>query len=210
MNKKITGTIICLTLLIISALPVYGTDVPFDSEYDKKTIEELVTIMEKNDIEIGEQIAYITGPVLKLFSKVELLDGNETQMQEIRNLLDRKSSIKKRFLSVVPVFVENLSFTVEFKIPQKNNSRFSYRSVDVGGLVINFSAGIGNIINLSYYNLTENIPHKIEVKNLTGVFIFEKLELIQRIFSIGRLFFEPARFRFAGYVGEVIYHPIAI
>lgn len=190
--KKITLTaIITIILISTSTLTVAST--------------------EKQNIKASEDetyhLAVTYGPAwMKLFTKIELIDGDEEQINRIEGLLKRqmfKDETEKY------VNVEQLTFKVTFRLSTTRFSRFLYRTMFTKINLSEFEAfqdiedlqGLQDFINNSIDTLKNNTSfkysrkHSITYENFTGTFVIIPSRLL-RVFP--QKFFIPTKFMFIG------------
>jgi hypothetical protein len=192
MKKGIIISIFCIFFLINSSIPVIGIDIT-EKEINKNYLIE--KFFNKNqEIFFGNYFIYTMGPVSKLFTKVELLYGNEYQIDKIDKNINRKFPRISMFLPYIFVTVDDLDFNYEYLIDVKNGSRFSYGTT-WGEAVYNNS----NLINITNESLTINRIHKIQVINFTGIFLFMRMRVRKIPFLPNtNNWLIPARFAFIG------------
>ncbi len=183
-------------IMTMGLSPVIAT--PSYSYTNSELTQYLEKVLEFNDQTFGDNFIITIGPVLKIYTNIELINGLESQMKFIQRYLDRKLLRPLGILRVTPIFVENLSFTVEYKYNFNNNSRFYYETLN--GTVTLDESGFYNFTNISYIL---NEKHKITVKNLTGFFIFWRMRLFNLGGPISLLLFQPARFNFVGFCDSI-------
>ncbi|RLF36844.1 MAG: hypothetical protein DRM99_01855 [Thermoplasmata archaeon] len=206
MNKKIiVAVLISFSVIALSAIPSLGvTNV---ANINKAKIGDKILSEEKQEID-GENLTlpyFITtyGPISKFITKIEILDGPEPQTTKIKKLINRGFVPFSRILPAYPVFVTRLNFTVEYKINVRNNSRFSYFTIN-GTVIYNES---GEPINITNKSFIYNAVHKIKIENFTGFFTFMHAKLFKG--KIGtHWFLNPARFSFAGFCDNVTFLPV--
>ncbi len=198
MNKKIIGVIFCMSIITVGVIPAMGVP-SFLDEYPelKPYVEEF---LESYDVNYSENTGIISGPVLKTFTNVELLNGSAGQMNLINRYLSRKLLRPMAILRNVPIFVENLSFTVEFKRNVRNNSRFSYFS-------INYTVTVdeNGMYNMTDWTSIGNEPHTVTIENMTGFFIFFRVRAFNLLAPLFRKFYWPASFGFVGFYDKITY-----
>jgi hypothetical protein len=192
-NKKIIGVILFVFIITTGLTPVIAT--PSRSDTNIEFTQYIEKVLKSTNQTFGDHFIITLGPVLKIFSNVELTKGSESQMKLIQRYLDRKLLRPLGILRVTPIFVENLSFTVEYKQDVKNGSRYSY--ITVNGTVIWDENGIyQNITDISY---NANKKHTVTVENLTGFFMFFRFRLFNLGAPIPYKIFQPAKFTFIGF-----------
>jgi len=193
MNKKIIGAILCFCFMTMGVIPVIGS--PSIPDIDPELTPYVQEILESSSKSYGDYFIITVGPVLKIFSNVELISGSQFQMKLIKRHLDRRLLRPSVIFKAVPIFVENLSFTVEYKKDVRNNSRFSYFS---GNATVIYNE-TGAFENLTDYSYIVNKIHKITVENMTGLFIFFRVRLFELTAPLFRKIYQPARFCFIGF-----------
>ena len=205
MNKRTLIAIFCVISLTICAVPAMGINAN-DKIYElTQNLNEYVDLDDINET-LNQTVLLTCGPISKVYSKIEIINGSENEVALINKFLKRSI-----FRPIIPmVYVNNLTFSVEYlrepAEPEFNHSKFSYIT-----LHMNYS----NFINHTY-NDTENYPyinesinesliinkpHKIIVENFTGVFLFKRTRFIRFLPKLH--FFEPAYFVFGGYCKEL-------
>jgi hypothetical protein len=230
MNKKLIVSVWCICMMTIGSIPVMAiSDFPSLNQELSSTNEiidltnnssisgipevtanefisldpELPLAQETaaliNDSSLGDYFVTIIGPISKLFTQVELINGSESQMQLIQRNLDRKLLRFSLILRNIPVFVENLSFSVEFIRDVRNRSRFSYITAN-GTTIYDGNGTYQNLTNISYIR---NEIHSVTIENLTGLFVFIRIRLINIRAPFLEKVFQPARFAFVGFCQNI-------
>ena len=177
--------------------PVMAT--PSYTYANSELTQYLEKVLESSNQTFGDNFIITIGPILKIFTNVELINGPESQMKLIQRYLDRKLLRPLGILRVTPIFVENLSFTVEYKQDVKNESRYSYITVN-GTMIWDENGNYQNITDISY---NANNKHTITVENLTGFFMFWRFRLFNFGAPIPYKFFKPAKFTFIGFCESI-------
>lgn len=202
MNIKIIGVLFCVSIFAFGSIPAIGVT-PIDNlDLDPEISEEIENFFEAANITFGDNFFVTNGPASKIYSKVELLEGSENQMNKINRYLNRKFLRPLIFLRQIPIFVENLSFTVEFKSDVKDRSRFSYFT---GNASVNWNETTGEFEGIKNFSYIFNKAHKVKVDNMTGFFVFQRIRLFDRHQPFFRKFFQPAKFIFIGFCDKIIY-----
>jgi len=207
MNKKIIGTILCISIMLIGSIPSIGANPLIDKNVGGELVQKAIELTEDKNITFGEKFIITSGPIFKLYSDVELLDGNLTQMQIIQRNLDKKLFRFSRFLPFIFVPVFGLNFTVHYKKDLENGSRFSYITVNASVVYDNET---GEVVNVTNHTIISNIIHKVNIENFTGLFIFQRAKLYDRNMPLGKRFFIPAKFIFIGFCDNVTYLPFLL
>lgn len=202
MDKKIIGALLCVCIFSIGSIPVTGEspidELDFDQEI-KSYIEQLLDIENQS---IGNYFFLINGPVLKTYSNVELLNGSEFQIEKINRYLNWKLFRPVIFLKYTPVFTENLSFTLDYKKNVRTNSRYSYVTLSATVIFNETSKEYEGIKDINHFI---NQVHKINIVNMTGIFIFQRIKLFDRTAPLFRKIFQPAKFLFIGFCDNIDY-----
>ena len=206
MNKKIIGTILCISMILIGSINAIGAS-PISTSKQNELLQQAIEVTEDENLTLGEKFIITMGPVSKLFSDVELLDGDASQIKIIERNLDRKLFRFSRFLPFIFVPVFGLNFTVHYKKALENGSKFSYITVNSSVVYDNETGEVVNVTNSTY---VYNAIHKVKIENFTGIFIFQRARLYDRSMPLGKRFFMPARFIFFGFCDNVTYLPIAV
>jgi len=202
MNKKIIGTILCISIVLIGSIPSIGANPLIDKNVGGELIQKLIELTEDENITFGEKFIITYGPISKLYSDVELLDGDPTQMQVIQRNLDKKLFRFSRFFPFIFVPVFGLNFTVYYKKDLENGSRFSYITVNTSVVYNNEN---GEVVNVTNHTIVRNTIHRVNIENFNGLFIFQRAKLYDRSMPLGKRFFIPAKFIFTGFCDNVTY-----
>lgn len=200
MNKRIIGAVLCVCIMTIGAIPAIG--IPEEIDVEPELSDYIEDILESSDETYGDNFTITMGPVSKIFSNVELINGSETQMELINRHLSRKLLRPSAIFRYVPIFVKNLSFTVEYKQDVRDKSRFSYYTINATVIYNETTGEYENLTNISYIY---NEIHTVTVENMTGLFIFMRIRLLNLRFPLGRKLFHPARFAFFGFCDKITY-----
>ena len=203
MNKRIIGAILCICIMTISTIPATGNEInPTNPENKLGLFREIKEIADENET-LWDYAVTTIGPISKIISQVELLDGPESQMMKIRSILDRTLL---RIFPALPVAVFGLNFTVYYKRDiGLIGTRFSYETL-YAETVYDEN---GTFFNLTNVTFLINKIHKIKVVNFTGVFIFYRARVWKGLFRRDtHLFFIPARFGFVGLCDNVTEVPL--
>jgi len=119
-------------------------DNSINESYDEKEFNE------------NETIVITIGPLL--FSEIEILDGDPSEIQQIERILD---SIILQFITpYLEINVTDLEITVAYekKIPSILSRRYSYLT------------GLSDGENITFYNGT----HRVHIKGLDGQFFYQR------------------------------------
>ena len=203
MNKKVIGTILCICILILGTIPVIGAELKSTPEIkqDFPFVDEAIKSLVENET-LGDCFIITGGPVLKLYSNVDLINGSESQMKLIERNLNRRLLRLSAILPFIGIYVSNLTFSVEYTQDIiKKKSRFTYFTVNVS-VIYDENGTYQNITNLS---IIRNDPHKVTVENFTGLFIFMKARLFKLSAPLGTKLFRPAKFAFAGFCDKITF-----
>ena len=200
MDKKIIGAILCVCIFGLASIPATGEAQINDLDQEIKSYIE--QILDYENQTLGNYFFLTDGPILETYSNVELLNGSESQIEKINQYLNRKMLRPFLFLKVIPVFVENLSFTIDYKKDVRTNSRYSFFSMSATVIWNETSGEIGGIKN---FNFKTNKVHKLNVVNMTGIFIFQRFRLYERSAPLFRKLFQPAKFMFIGFCENIYY-----
>ncbi len=195
-NKKIIGVTLCVLIITMGLTPVRAT--PSCSITNSELTQYLEKVIKSSNQTFGDNFIITIGPVLKIFTNVELINGPESQMKLIQRYLDRKLLRPLGILRVIPIYVENLSFMIEYKYEVKNDSRFSYETLN--GTITLEESGYYNFTNISYQI---NEKHKITVENFTGFFLFWRMRIFNLGGPISMILFQPARFYFIRFCDSI-------
>jgi hypothetical protein len=202
MNKKIIGAILCVCIFVFGSIPALGAPPIDDLELDMEIISHIEKMLDEGNQTLGANIFITHGPVLQLYSKVNLLEGSENQMWLINLYLSRKLIRPLLIVKNIPIFVDNVSFTVEYKKDVRERSRFSYITASASVIWNNTSGVYEGITNYSFVN---NKVHKVNVENMTGFFIFTRIQMVDRYQQFFRKLFQPAKFTFFGFFDKITY-----
>lgn len=216
MKGKVIGVFIVLDMMLIGTVNVSATPELSTTAAKESDIFKTLQKFEDTNVTLGSEFVIISGPVSKLYSQVNIIDGPEKQKQLIERFVNRRPTLLGRILPYYPVFVEGLNFSVEFKrVPRFMESRFGYYSLNCS---VRYDENDENYTfqNLSYKH---NVIHKIQVTKFTGLFYFFRGRIIRGVLR-GRivreispntnLFFTPARFAFIGVSDDVSYLPVPL
>ena len=204
MDKKIIWAILCVCIFVYGSIQTISAT-PIDSlDLDPEMSEKIENIIEVANITLGDNFFVTDGPATKLYSKVELLEGSENQMSRINRYLNRKLLRPLIFLRQVPIFVENLSFTVEYNRDLRTRSRFQYFSLNAS---VNWNKTTGKFEGFDLKSTSHifNKAHKVYVENLTGLFLFQRSRLYNENQPIFWKFFWPARITLIGFCENITY-----
>ena len=153
------------------------------------------------------------GPAwLKIFTKIEIINGKEEQINQINTLLT-KHRIQQD--EKIYVFIRNLTFNVTYKLPTTLFSRYLHRTIyteinlsEYQDLIYNQShQEAKNYINTSFQTFKNNINiikirrHILTFKNFTGLFYIIKPKLFR---TLPLKIFIPAKFAFLGVCEDLI------
>jgi hypothetical protein len=157
--------------------------------------------------------AHSYGPAwFKLFTEVELIDGDEDQIDAVDNLLKRQTF---ETLSEMFVPVEGLTFKVAYKLPVTRFSRFKYKTVttEIDINEYNNFDGIENLQDfLDYINMSRsklnnatstNVSrrHTYTYENFTGAFLIRR----PRLFRLWTpKFLIPSKLEFVGVCENIV------
>jgi hypothetical protein len=207
MNKKIIGAIFCVCIFAFGSIPALGVNPINNLDIDQDINKKIDNLFEEANITFGDIFCLTNGPASKIFSKVDLLGGSENQINKINRVLNRKILRPLIFLRQIPIFVENLSFTVEFKRDVRNMSRFTYFTTNTS-VKWNETTGEFEGFDLKNFSHILNKAHKVKIENMTGLFIFQRIILFDRNQPIFWKFFHPAKFIFIGFCEKITYFDI--
>ena len=146
MKKLLTIGIILFFLGLTFASSINADFLDIDNSIHENYDEE--------ELNENETIVVTLGPLL--FSEIEILDGNPSEIQQIERILD---SIILQFITpYIEINVTDLEITVAYekKIPSILSRRYSYLT------------GLSDGENITSYNGT----HRVHIKGLDGQFIF--------------------------------------
>jgi len=200
MNKKTLIAIFCVVSLTICAVPAMGIDVNDKISELNQNLNKYVDLNDINET-LNQTVLLTLGPINKIYSKIEIINGSESQVSVLNKFLKRSI-----FRPIIPmVYVNNLTFSVEY-LKEPANSKFNYVTFHMNySDFINFTdddpendPDINETVNES---MIMNIPHKIIVENFTGIFVFMRLRFIR--FWPKLNFLEPADFVFGGFCEEL-------
>jgi len=204
MNGKTIGAIFCVCIFTFGSIPVLGFN-PIDNlDKDPEINKKIENLFEEANITFGDIFCLTNGPASKIYSQVDLLEGSEYQMNKINRVLNRKILRPLIFLRQIPIFFENLSFTVEFKRDVKDRSRFTYFTTNTT-VKWNETTGKFEDFDLKNFSHVLNKVHKVKIENMTGLFIFQRFVLFDRNQPIFWKFFHPAKFIFIGFCDNITY-----
>lgn len=198
MRKVIIISILGLFMTTVGVIPAMGfpSELYVDSEV-KPYIEE---IFETYNETYGDYFVLTYGPVSKTYADIELTEGSQTQINLINKYLDRKLLRPFLLFRTVVIFVNNLSYTVEYKKDLDNSSKYSYFTVNAT-VKYNESGDVENVTNVSGIM---NKKHAIYTQDMIGFFIFWKFKLYDfKAPRFNRLFC-PARFSLLGFSNKII------
>ena len=204
MNKKIIGAIFCVCIFAFGSIPALGFNSIDNLNLDQDINKKIDNLFEGANITFGDIFCLTNGPASKMYSKVELLEGSENQINKINRVLNRKILRPLIFLRQIPIFVENLSFTVEYKRDVKNRSRFTYFTTNTT-VKWNETTGEFEGFGIKNFSFKFNKIHKVKIENMTGLFIFQRVLLFDRNQPIFWKFFHPAKFIFIGFCDNITY-----
>ena len=97
-----------------------------------------------------------------------------------------------------------MNFTIEFKRPITNGSRFTYATANG---TVEFDEN-GTPINLSNFSIIRNTVHKVKVENFTGIFMFMRGRFFKGLMPNTHWFLIPARGFFGGYCDKITFLPV--
>jgi hypothetical protein len=168
---------------------------------------------EENDVEFHLVCTY--GPAwLRIFTKIEFLEGDEEEIDQIKDLL-RRQILKP--LEEKTLEVKDLTFKVTYRLPVTRYSRFMYRTlyskIDLSQYLdfqdIQSREDFLEYINKSIEAFKNDSTHIISRRhsftcyNFTGIFsIFEP----KTVRKIPPKLFIPAKFLFFGVCENLIEH----
>ena len=204
MKNKVIGAILCICIITIGTIPVVAAElksIPEDITQDFPFVDEAIKSLEEN-ITFGDCFVITGGPVLKLYSNVDLINGSKIQTKLIERNLNRRLLRASIILPYVGILVSNLTFSVEYKKDiVKNKSRFTYFTTNAS-VIYDENGTYQNVTNLS---IIRNDPHKVTVENFTGLFIFMKARLFVLRAPLGTKLYQPAKFAFAGFCEKITF-----
>ena len=179
--------------------PVFESDELLNFNDSLKIINKIDNFVNEN--QTLKKYAFVTvGPVLKIYTDVDILDGPALKVIRIKRNLNRRLIRSSIILPVLLIRVKSLDFTVYYKKDLKNNSRFSYATL-FGEAVYDEEGNYLNMINETYYN---NKINKISVENFSGLFIFFRIRVFRLIpFIHNHRFLTTAQFCFTGFCDNV-------
>jgi len=201
MNKKLIGAILCIGLLMMSAIPIISAEDPSTEAITVRplnfTERELKKVDKKMDIPVTAVYGLCTVGAKKSV-KIQLLDGNASQMDNISKIIDRKP-IRSWLGLPARIQVTLLNFTVTYEKDAKRRSRLAYFT-EYGNA--NFDAN--GFTNLTGVDDNKNVAHAIQVTNFTGYFVSLRARLFRMfpLFQHHRLF-TPAEFMFVGFCDSI-------
>ena len=204
MDKKIIGAILCVCIFVFGSIQTISAT-PIDVlDLDPEMSEKIENIIEVDNMTLGDNFFVTDGPASKLYSKVELLEGSENQISRINRYLNKKLLRPLIFLRQIPIFVKNLSFTLEYKLDLRTRSRFQYFCWNAS---VNWNKTTGEFEGFGIKSSSHifNKAHKVNVENLTGLFIFQRFRLYNENQPIFWKFFWPARLTFIGFCDNITY-----
>lgn len=196
MNKK-QKTALFIGLLILLNCIVSTSSIAFGAQDEKVT---------STDDDNSYHLVMTKGPAwLKIFTKIDIIDGDAEQVSELTQYLKRKKLPDK----VQPFFVEELTFKVTYRLPVTIFSRFSYYTANTTDVDIDrldepdyIKYLIQVIKNLDNYSqLKRNRRHTVTFENFTGAFLLQKGKLIR---FLPPKFFIPAKFIAVGICEKII------
>lgn len=170
------------------------------------TISAISTVITKQTEDEKYYLAATYGPAwIRLFTKIEIIDGDGEQVDQIEALLRRHKTQPDEKLYIP---VEKLTFKVTYRLPTTIFSRFRYRSINTE---INFSEfqdfkeirsfqDLKDFVNNSFETLKNNTNlmrrrHSITYENFTGFFYLVKPKMFR---ILPPKLFIPAKFVFVG------------
>ena len=206
MNGKAISVILCISIMIIGAIPVTGMYVPEDleSEEARSYVLEKAQDLADDNFTLPSKFIMTFGPVSKRITEFTALDGPEEKIVKIEKLMNKKFVLFSKILPFYMVTVFGMNFTIEYKKDVRNGSRLSYASVNCS-VIFNETDEPVNITNFSYIR---NDIHKIKVENFSGTFMFTRGRFFRGLLASTHWFFIPARGIFAGYCDKVTYLPV--
>lgn len=182
MKGRAVIAIISMFLMLASSISAFGLSL---KDIDSREISEELSVA------IGENVSvplfYTKGPV-KRVATIELISGNQTQIDMINDILNKSSKIKSS-----TVVVENLTFRVNYTKRVLMCSRYRYMT-----MIVNAKDNeTGNYTR----TIVMNKKHEVLVTNFTGMFRYIR----PKIFAPGRIrLFQPAQFVFVGSCESVV------
>lgn len=148
LKKKLTVGIILFFFGLTCASSINADFLDIDNSIHENYDEE--------ELNENETIVVTIGPLL--FSEIELLDGNPSEIQQIERILD---SIILQFITpYLEINVTDLEITVAYekKIPSILSKRYGYIT------------GLSDGENTTIYN----DPHRVHIKGLDGQFFYQR------------------------------------
>jgi len=202
MKKTMIVSIICICLTLVSSYSAIAIPEEFDIVDEIKP--QAMEMIESNNITIGDNLFVTVGPVSKFYTDVELTDGSPTQMNLVQRHLDRRLFRPLLIFKYAFVFVQNLSFTVEYKRDVSDRSRFNLMTINAS-IVHDENGSFENIVNYSYII---NRKHSCSVENFTGIFLFSRLRIYDKYQPRGYRIFTPANIAFYGFCDELTFNQV--
>jgi len=155
MNKKMIISLISIILLTFGTIQVASIE---NEDENPLTNDDF-------DLKLSRSIFATYGPV-KTFTKIEITDGMNFQVDKINNLLDGETEL----LESKTMFVVNMDFKIKYSRPTipliKNQYYTFYKELSIGDKSNNSELLICK-------------SHTVEVKGFTGIFKFLPGRIIQ-------------------------------
>ena len=200
MNKKIIFAIFFIAIFIVGAIPISGDLIDVQQDIKEKLIKNIDFFIDDNN-GIGNFGFISIGPVSKLYVKLESIEGTESNVELIQNCMNKRPPFIARILPTYPIFASRINFILSFKIDVKISPRKMYLTGS-GEYIFNENGIPVDIVNLTYYR---NEIHRVKVTNFTGIFVYNKAQLIKGILPRPKNLLWPARFSFMGVADNVEY-----
>lgn len=190
--KKMIATILVLMLLSLTPLAASET-IKVNKNIIKEEIPNIDIKTEQNTTNHSLTIVATLGSLNKLYTSVDI-EINSDQAKKINRFTNGFFPKFLRVRKFIPVFVYNLTFTVEYKQNLSNTSKFSYMTL-VENVTLNET---GSVLENETLVNDLNTKHTLTVENFSGVFVFIPFKLYNKRYPLGMRFFHPAKFIFAG------------
>ncbi len=203
MKRKALIATICVLIITISTFSAHAIKTTQKIENTSTTEENIISTKNETTFNFTKQV-FMTGGAAHLFSRVRFHDGPFKKINRVSRCLSRI-----RIAPLIPIVIlENVTFTINYKIALPIGSKFSYSTL-FGGINESIVADINNITDLEDVENTLrkindsgnidviwNRPHTFRIENFTGVFIYRRTKLLR--FKPEFTLFKPARFTFVG------------
>lgn len=196
MNKKGTITLFIGILIIINCIVSTSIVAQQAKNPEIKSTENDNTY----------HLVVTTGPAwIKLFTKIEFIDGNPLKISELNRYFTRKILSK----TVKPVYATELTFKITYRLPVTLFSRFSYvtfNTTDVDIHRLTDPEYLDYLLNVikdlkNYTSFTRNKRHIVTFENFTGAFYLENAKIFRKL---PPKFFVPVKFIAVGICDNII------